>query len=225
MGLLVLAGLIWLGLHISVAGTRLRGVIVGAIGEPAFRGLFSLASLACLAFLIFAYNRADTRLLWAAPGWLVGLLDVAMLVACMLFVGSLSLANPTMAGTEGAFGQEPRRMFRVTRHPMLCAFAIWAFVHLIANGDTASLVFFGTFLVTVLAGIPSIDAKLARRDPAKWAMLARTTSAVPFAAILAGRNRLAPAEIGWRSPLLGLLLWAVLLALHPALIGVPALPR
>jgi uncharacterized membrane protein len=148
-----------------------------------------------------------------------------MLAACVLFVGSLSLANPTMAGTEGAFGQEPRGMFRVTRHPMLCAFAVWAFVHLIANGDTASLVFFGTFFITVLAGIPSIDAKLARRDPAKWAMLARTTSAVPFAAMLAGRNRFAPGEFGWRSPLLGLLLWAVLLALHPALIGVPALPR
>jgi uncharacterized membrane protein len=225
MGLLVLAGLIWLGLHIGVSGTRLRGSIVGAIGEPAFRGVFSLASLASLAFLIFAYNRADTRLLWAAPGWLLGLLDVAMLGACVLFVGSLSLANLTMAGTERAFGDEPRGMFRVTRHPMLCAFGIWAFVHLIASGDTASLVFFGTFLVTVLAGIPSIDAKLARRDPAKWAMLARTTSAVPFAAMLAGRNRFASAEIGWRSPVLGVLLWAVLLGLHPALIGVPAVTR
>jgi uncharacterized membrane protein len=225
MGLLVLAGLIWLGLHIGVAGTRLRGVIVSAIGERTLRGVFALASLAAIAFLIFAYNRADTWLLWAAPGWLVGLLDVAMLAACVLFVGSLSLANPTMAGTEGGFGQEPHRMFRATRHPMLCAFAIWACVHLIANGDTASLVFFGTFLVTVLAGIPSIDAKLARRDPAKWATLTRTTSAVPFVAILAGRNRFASAEIGWRPPLLGLLLWAVLLGLHPALIGVPALPR
>lgn len=225
MGLLILAGLIWLGLHIGVSGTRLRGTIVGAIGGPAFRGLFALASIASIVFLIFAYNRADTRLLWAAPGWLIGLLNVAMLGACVLFVGSLSLANPTMTGTEGAFGQEPRGMFRVTRHPMLCAFGIWALVHLIANGDTASLVFFGTFLVTVLAGIPSIDAKLARREPAKWATLARITSAVPFGAILAGRNRFAPAEIGWRTPLLGLLLWAVLVGLHPAVIGVPALPR
>jgi uncharacterized membrane protein len=224
MGWLVLAGLVWLGLHIGVSGSRLRDVSVGAIGERAFRGAFSLASIAAIAFLVIAYNHADTRLLWTAPGWLVGLLDVAMLAASLLFVASLSPANPTMAGTESALGQEPRRIFRITRHPMLWAFAIWAGVHLIASGDTASLVFFGTFLITVLAGIPSIDARLARRAPEKWAMLARATSAVPFAAILAGRNRFVPAEIGWRTPLLGVLLWVVLLVLHRLVIGVSPLP-
>ena len=115
-------------------------------------------------------------------------------------------------------------MFRVTRHPMLCAFAIWAGVHMLVNGDAASWLFFGTFLLTVLAGIPSLDAKLERRDPGRWAALSGLTSALPFAAILAGRNRFVAREIGWRIPLLGLVLWAALIALHPLVIGVSPLP-
>ena len=224
MGLLVLAAVIWLAVHIGVAGTALRRRVVDMLGETAFRGVFTMASIASLVFLVLAYDRAATLPLWGAPPWLVGVLDVAMLAATLLFAASLTPANPTMAGTERAFGGAPRGIFRVTRHPMLCAFAIWAGVHMIANGDTASLVFFGTFLVTVLAGIPSIDAKLARRDPEKWALLARNTSALPFAAIVAGRNRLEAAEIGWRWPLLGALLWVLLLVLHPYVIGVRAVP-
>ena len=60
-----------------------------------------------------------------------------------------------------------------------------------------AIVFFGAFLVTALAGMPSIDAKLARRDPATWQALSAATSIVPFAAIAQGRNRFVPGEIGW----------------------------
>ena len=113
---------------------------------------------------------------------------------------------------------------RVTRHPMLWSFALWAAVHVLGNGDLASLLFFGAFLVTALAGMPSIDAKVARREPEGWPRFAVTTSILPFGALATGRNRLAPAEIGWAPLALGLVLWAVLLWAHPRLFGVSALP-
>ena len=69
-------------------------------------------------------------------------------------------------------------------------------------------------------GMPSIDAKLAVRDPAGWRRLAERTSVLPFGAILAGRNRLSLREIGWLAPLLGLLLWAAVLHFHQKLFGV-----
>jgi uncharacterized membrane protein len=107
---------------------------------------------------------------------------------------------------------------------MLWSFAIWAALHMLARGDGAALLFFGAFLVTALAGMPSIDAKLAQRDPAAWARLAATTSILPFGAIAAGRNRLVIGEIGWLPPALGLALWLLLLAwLHRALFGVAPL--
>jgi NnrU protein len=36
---------------------------------------------------------------------------------------------------------------------------VWAFVHLIANGDVASLILFGSLLVLVFVGMISIDGK------------------------------------------------------------------
>ena len=107
---------------------------------------------------------------------------------------------------------------------MLWSFAIWAAVHVIGNGDTASIIFFGAFLITALAGMPSIDAKLKRRDPARWAAIAGATSILPFAAIAQGRNHLDPGEIGWPVWAGGPALWVVLLAVHHPLFGVAPVP-
>jgi uncharacterized membrane protein len=125
-----------------------------------------------------------------------------------------------MVGGEAAAAQAPAGIQRITRHPQLWSFALWAAVHLIGNGDTAGIVFFGTFLVTALAGMPSIDAKLARREPAAWQVLSGSTSIVPFAAIAEGRNRFVPGEVGWLTVLIAIVTWAVLLYLHPWLFGV-----
>jgi uncharacterized membrane protein len=144
----------------------------------------------------------------------------AMLPAFVLFVASVSGRNPTMIGPQEAAKQAPRGMIRVTRHPMLWSFAIWGAVHILGNGDTAAIVFFGAVLITALAGMPSIDAKLARRDPNTWQALSAVTSIVPFAAIAQGRNRLVATEIGWLTPAIGVIAWIVLLVVHPWLFGV-----
>jgi uncharacterized membrane protein len=149
-------------------------------------------------------------------------LALAMLVAFVLFVASVTAPNPTAVGGERALGREPRGIGRITRHPMLWSFALWAAVHALGNGDTASLLFFGAFGATALAGMPSIDAKVAARDPAAWDRYAARTSILPFGAIAAGRNQLALGEIGWLAPALGFALWLGLLVLHPTIFGVPA---
>jgi uncharacterized membrane protein len=220
MDLLVLAAVIWVGLHLGIAGTRVRDALVQRLGERGFQLAFSLASVAAIVFLVAAWKGAATTLLWVAPDWLRWVLVAVMLVAFLFFVASVSVPNPTMAGGPGAMAQPPRGMVRVTRHPMLWSFALWAAVHMIGNGDTAALVFFGAFLVTALAGMPSIDAKLARRDPVTWQTLSAQTSVVPFAAILAGRNQFVPREIAWWVPVVAAVAWAVVLHLHARLFGI-----
>lgn len=225
LGTLGLAALVWIGAHVGIAGTRLRGAVASRLGEKGFRLAFSAVSVAAIFFLVSSYNAAPaSEPLWVAPDWLLWLLALLMLPAAVLFVASVASPNPTAVGGERAAGAEPRGIQRVTRHPMLWSFAIWAAVHVLGNGDAPGLLFFGAFLVTALAGMPSIDAKLARRDPASWERLARTTSIAPFGAIAAGRNRFAPAEIGWVPPVLGFALWAALLALHPKVFGVSPVP-
>ena len=71
----------------------------------------------------------------------------------------------------------------MTRHPFLMGVALWAFLHLVANGDVASVLLFGTLLVVALAGAPSIDAKRRRGvGEQAWNGFASRTSIVPFAA-------------------------------------------
>lgn len=219
MALLIVAALLWIAIHLGLAGTTLRDAVVRRIGDTGFRGVFSVLSVVVLVFLVWAWAKAPSALLWVAPDWLRWLLVLAMLPAFVLLVASVSGPNPTMVSPNEGGAQPPRGITRVTRHPMLWSFAIWGAVHMIGNGDTAALVFFGAFLVTALAGMPSIDAKLARRDPDTWQALSAATSIVPFTAIAEGRNRFVAREIGWLTPVIGVVAWVVLLLAHPWLFG------
>jgi uncharacterized membrane protein len=225
MTYLVLAVLLWIGVHVGISGTSLREAIVQRVGSEArFRAIFSALSVVTIILLVWAYVTAPTVILWTVPPALDWLLLILMLPAFILFVGSVNSHNPTMMGDEAAVDERPRGMTLVTRHPMLWSFAIWAAVHIIGNGDLASFLFFGAFLVTALAGMKSIDAKIARRDPVGWARLSAETSIIPGAAILAGRARFSTAEIGWVTPAVGAALWAAVALLHPWIIGVPVVP-
>ncbi len=226
-GPLTLAAVVWVAVHVGIAGTRVRRTVAARIGDNGFRGLFSLLSVAAITALVMTYRHArlgDRTQLWIAPSSLGWLLVLLMAFAFTLLIGAVTVPNPTAVGGERVLGQEPRGLLRITRHPMLWSFAIWSTVHIIGNGDLVSLLFFGAFGLTALVGMPSIDRKLASRDPQGWSQLAKVTSILPFAAILAGRNRLMLREIGWIAPLAGLALWAALLLLHPRLFGVSPLP-
>ena len=59
MSMLIAAAAAFLALHLLVAGTKLRDGITGAIGEGPYLGLFSLASLALIVWLVVAYNAAQ----------------------------------------------------------------------------------------------------------------------------------------------------------------------
>lgn len=222
VGTLALAALVWIGVHVGIAGTAVRRAAVARLGENGFRLAFSALSVAAIFFLVRSYNASGTTPLWAAPEWLRWLLALVMLAAFVLFAASVTAPNPTMAGGERALagGAEPRGVQRITRHPMLWSFALWAAVHMLGNGDTASLLFFGAFGATALAGMPSIDAKVAAREPEAWNRFAARTSILPFGAIAAGRNRLVLGELGWKPWAIGFALWAVLLAFHRTIFGV-----
>jgi uncharacterized membrane protein len=108
----------------------------------------------------------------------------------------------------------------VTRHPGNLSIALWAAAHLAANGDAASGVFFGGLLLLAAAGPALIDRRRRAGGDAAWARFEAVTSVVPFAAILAGRNRFVPGELGWKRVAVALALYAALIWVHPWLFGV-----
>jgi uncharacterized membrane protein len=219
---LVLAAIFWIATHNGFAGTEIRTRLVGKIGEIGFRIAYAVTSIIAIMMLVQAWEGAVAMPLWSAPAWARPILAAAMLPAFLFFAAGL-LRNPTAVGGEALAGQQARGIQRITRHPMLWSFALWALVHVIGNGDLASLIFFGTFAISAFLGMPSIDRKLAARTPEAAARLRAETSIIPFGAILAGRNRLVLAEIGWLTPVLALLGWAAMLHFHARFFGVPAL--
>lgn len=225
MTVLAVAVAAWIGIHLLVAG-RFRPSIAGALGEVAFRGLFSTLSVASLAFLVWSWAQAPFVELWPAGAGLRHVALAIMPFAFVFVVTALTTPNPTLAGPDVVMkGDLPvTGMVRITRHPMLWGFALWSAAHILANGDLAALLFFGAVLVVALNGMVSIDAKRARAFGAAWERFAAVTSRVPFVAIAGGRNRVVLAEIGlWRIAL-ALALYAAVVAFHGRLFGVAILP-
>jgi uncharacterized membrane protein len=217
-------------LHLVVSGTRVRDALTGRIGQGPYMGLFSLASLAGLVWLAIAFGQARgaawNEAYWGLTPTTRYLQVVLQLVALLLVVPGLTTPNPTSVRQEGALDRPDliKGMLRITRHPFLWGVAVWAFGHLLVNGERASIVLFGAMLVLAIFGTASIDAKRKRALGSKWDAFADQTSNIPFGAILSGRQSLDIGEIGWWRILLAVAIWAVLLVTHPYAFGVRALP-
>lgn len=213
-------------IHFGVSGTRLRDVLVARLGAGPYRGAFAVASLIGIVWMTTAYRRAPAVDLW---GQLIGLrpLAFALVLIAFLFVGiGLATPSPTRVGMETKLAQGTeivRGIVRITRHPFLWGVGLWAFVHLIVNGDLASVILFGSLLLLALGGTVSIDAKRRRSFGDQWSQFVQATSNVPFAAIAAGRNQLRPAvrEIGILRPVIAIAAYALFFVFHGRLLGAP----
>ncbi len=226
---LVAAAAVFIAMRRLIAGTSMRAMIVARIGERAYLAAFSVATVAVLIWLGFAYAGARhdlaNRVLFEIGVDLRPAQLVAQFVAFVLVVTGLSTANPTIT----TLGRLVRRhdpvlgILRVTRHPFLWGIAIFSIGHMPVHADIASWILFGTLAFVALAGTCSIDAKRRAVWGDAWEAFAARTSNVPFAAILRGRQRLRPAEIGWLRFAAAAGLFALFAIIHPVLFGASVL--
>ena len=134
MGLLVFGVVVLLGVHLlRVVAPALRAALIARLGKPTFMVLYGLVSLVglCLVVVGFGQARAVTGLLYAPP---VFLKHIALLLMLPAFICLAAGCLP--AG----------RIAVKTRAPLVLAIKIWALAHLLANGETASVLLFGAFL-------------------------------------------------------------------------------
>lgn len=220
---LTLAALAWILLHVIVAGP-IRPALVDRLGLATYRGLFSLLSVVSLAALIVTYRQAPYVEFWPADSATAAVPIVVMPVALLLLVGSLRRSNPTMAGPDMVLrGELPVTGFtRITRHPMLWAFVLWAGSHMVANGDAATWLLAGSILIVAFNGMWSIDRKRAAVFGDVWQRFKGKTSIFPFGAAMQGRGQIGFEDIGWLNILSAAALYAIFLWGHAALFGVPA---
>ncbi len=186
-----IAGLSFFATHVGVSSTGLRGMLLARYGQQAYLGIYSVLAFATLVALVLTYNNTvHAPLLWPP---LTLLPKLAMPLALFLVVGGFTVPNPTNVGAEAKLAEEPRGMLRVTRHPVQWGLLLWSSSHLVANGDLASIAFFGSMGLVSALGMLAMDRR--KSTLPAWPQFAARTSLVPFVAIATGRNRLVPGEL------------------------------
>ncbi|SDW85959.1 NnrU family protein [Celeribacter indicus] len=196
-----------------------RPWLVARLGPRGFTAAYSVLSLAILAWLIVAANRAPFVPLWFAPVWMSHLALTVMLGVCLLLALTLGRPNPFSFGgaRNAAFDPDRPGLIRYMRHPLLVALGVWALAHLLANGDLAHVILFGAFAGFALLGGRMIDRRKRRTLPDYDALRARSR-----------KGRVIPPRGEWPAVagrlLAGLVLYGVLLTLHGPVIGVSPLP-
>jgi uncharacterized membrane protein len=123
---------IFLGAHLFTGLLRgPREGLVGRVGAGPYKGMFSIIALIGLLLIVVGWGNADRTVIYAPPDWTRHLTYVFMLLALILLAAS-SLPSGRLAAA--------------VKHPMLAGVKIWAFAHLLVNGDIRSIMLFGSFL-------------------------------------------------------------------------------
>ncbi len=223
---LAAAVVVFISGHVLFSGTELRESLVRCAGERVFRAIFSLFAAATLVWLVLAYRTAPHVPVWEPPLGLRWATLVLTAFAVWLVVAGAVTRNPAMMGREQALegAGPPRGVLAVTRHPMMWGIVVWAVAHLLARGDLAAILLFGGLGALACLGLLSQDRKMHHRLGEDWERTVATTSQLPFAAMLAGRARLTLADLGWRAPLVAVVVFVAFLFLHPLVLGLRALP-
>lgn len=194
--------------------------IVNRIGAGGFGLGYSALSVAMLALLIWSAGEAPYVQLWPQMGWHRHAAHLGMLAVCLILALSVARPNPFSFGGARNNSFDPTRpgIVRWTRHPILLALAIWAGVHLLANGDLAHVILFGVLGSFALGGRALIDRRKRRvMGEAEWNALDTARRSAP----LFHAPRCWPE--GFIRMLIALFAFAALLLAHPHVIGVSAL--
>ena len=134
MLLLVVGIVLFLGVHlIRVVAPGFRQSMVDRLGRGPWAGIYSVASIVSLIVLIYGFGaaRQETTVLYTPPVWTAHIAILLMLLAMICLVASLLPAGNIAVRTK---------------HPMVLSVKIWAFAHLLANGDSAGVLLFAAFL-------------------------------------------------------------------------------
>lgn len=209
---LVAAAVAFVGTHLLLSH-GLRGAVIRATGEKLFPAAYSLVAILTMVAMVRSYAAAPLVPLWSAPQWAWGLASIMMLLAAILFVGSITPRNAALMGMPAA--TRPTGVLAITRHPMMWSFALWALAHALVAGHAASLVLCAAIATLALVGSALQDGKKEMQQGSAWRAYASRTAFVPFARGLAFP--------GWWPLLGGTALWLGATHAHPHL-GAPAVP-
>lgn len=144
---LILGLILFLGAHsVRIWADGWRDQTIEAYGEKAFKGVYALVSILGFYLLVVGYGEArlQTVALWNPPIFTKHISMLLMLLSSILLVATYI----------------PRNHFKMRLgHPMVLSVKVWALSHLLANGNLADLVLFGSFLIWAIFNFRSARAR------------------------------------------------------------------
>ena len=133
LAVLIIGLVVFLGAHVFVTRREARAALIARIGETAYKVGFALVSLVGLALIVwgFAHYLTESYVqLWTPPRFMRHV-TVALVWPAIVFV------------TAAYF---PGGIKRALKHPMLVGVKLWAFAHLLSNGDLGGIILFASIL-------------------------------------------------------------------------------
>jgi uncharacterized membrane protein len=144
---LILGLILFLGVHsVRIWADGWRNQTIEAYGEKAFKGVYALVSILGFYLLVVGYGEArlQTVALWNPPIFTKHISMLLMLLSSILLMATYI----------------PRNHFKMRLgHPMVLSVKVWALSHLLANGNLADLVLFGSFLIWAVLNFRSARAR------------------------------------------------------------------
>ena len=196
MGLLILmlGIVVFLGAHTFITAREMRAAVMKQFGSlywPAF-AITSLIGVVLIAWGFSIYRQTGWIDVWSPPRFMRHITISLMWVSTILVLAAYL----------------PGHIKKWTKHPLLAAVKIWAFAHLLSNGDLGSILLFGSFLAWC------VYARIALKRRAAAGQIT-TTLAV---------------ERGWTNDAVVLavgtfIYLAIGYVFHPGMIGVPVFVR
>lgn len=162
MTLLILGIVIFLGMHlVRVVAPGLRASVIEGQGKGAWMAIYAVTSLVGLLLIIYGFGeaRAVTGTLYNPPVFLKHISLLLMLLAFICLAAGFLPAG---------------RIAVALKHPQVVSIKIWALAHLLANGETSSVLLFGSFLAWAV--ILRISLKRRERAGEKVLPVFRSTS-------------------------------------------------
>ena len=146
MEVLITGLIVFFGAHLIPSFPGLRSTLVHKLGEKPYRAIYSVISLTGFGLIILGMGKIDFIAVYEPPDWGRHVTGLFMLLALYCLVSSEIETN----------------FRRLSAHPMLWGFSLWALGHLLANGDLASLLLFGSFLVFAFIDMASANHRGAK---------------------------------------------------------------
>lgn len=133
LAILILGLVLFVANHVFTVFRGARAAAMARLGKPVYHALYGGVSLVGVALIVWGfadYRAGEWVQIWSPPAFMRHITLGLMLIAAILLMAAFF----------------PSHIKARTKYPLLAAVVVWAFAHLLANGDLGGMLMFGTLL-------------------------------------------------------------------------------